>query len=91
MGHWNYRVMAFKYAYINDVYFEIREVHYDGNKPTAYSAVTAKPFSDTTDGLAWQIKEMRACLKKPILYGDEGLFPKIYKPKKVLAKKKIKK
>lgn len=89
MGHWNYRVMAFKYAYINDIYFEIREVHYDDNKPTAYSAVTAKLFSDTTDGLAWQIKEMRSCLKKPVLWGDDK-FPQIYKPKKISKKKQKK-
>jgi hypothetical protein len=77
---WNHRVLANK---ISDdcTLFSIHEVHYDTNgKPRSYTSEAIDVTSYTPKDLKWILKQMRKCLKEPILWSGEK-FPKKYKKK----------
>ncbi len=82
---WNYRILA--YVKNKEVWFKIHSVYYDKDGiPNGYSSNPESVESDSLDGVKWNLKKMKECLKKPILYeGDR--FSEEYKPKK--RKKKM--
>lgn len=64
---WHYRVIRSASGDPDEPYwYDIHEVYYgdDGTGSTVYPATVG---SDTVKGLKWMIREMRACLDKPVL------------------------
>lgn len=76
---WNFRVLAHKDG--DDFYYQIHEVYYNRKgKPESYTEKGVSIGSDCLDGIKWTLKEMKKCLKKPILSVEN--FPKKHKLKK---------
>lgn len=82
-NYWNFRVLAFTQKHSNgeeDVYFEIHSVYYDKkDRPNGFGEPSSPVCSDELKGIKWTLKMMKLSLKKPVLWGDEGKFPKEYK------------
>ena len=76
--HWNYRVMAFDNPVNDEIFFEIREMHYENKKPTAYSSTAARVGGESLADFNFVLKFMKAALKKRIIWAGDK-FPKRYK------------
>lgn len=75
-GHWNHRVLA--HPTEEDVYFSIHEVYYDETaKPNGATINAVGVGSESLAGIEWTLKQMLACLEKPVLWGDKR-FPQPY-------------
>jgi hypothetical protein len=73
---WNHRVLAFTYE--DEVRLQIHEVYYNKKgKPDAYTVNPVSVNGESLKNIKWTLKQMKECLNKPILSGDN--FPKIYK------------
>lgn len=81
---WNHRVLATEYIYEDgrrEIYFEIHEVYYKGEKPDGYTRNPVSVGSDSMEGIQWTLEMMMECLNKPILWSGDR-FPEEYvKPK----------
>jgi hypothetical protein len=79
-NYWNHRVLAFVSKNpnrIDEVYFEVHEVHYKDGKPITYSEPCTGISGESYEEFNWQISKIQECLRKPVLDADN--WPKIYK------------
>lgn len=75
---WNYRVLAYPDG--QEVFFQIHEVYYDENKvPNGATEKGIKVNGSSLEEIEEDLKRMKECLTKPVLWGDER-FPQEYKP-----------
>ena len=69
---WNHRILAHKDG--EDWFFQIHEVHYDGDKPIGYTENGVSVGAESIEGIHWVLDRMRECANKPILSAEN--FPK---------------
>lgn len=75
---WNHRVLAFVYE--DEIRLQIHEVYYNSKgKPNGYTANPIFVNGESLKDIKWTLKQMKKCLNKPILSGNN--FPKEYKLK----------
>ena len=79
---WNFRVLVTETKSPNgeiDTWYAIHEVYYDKNKtPDAATKRSVDISGESKKDLKWRLKEMKKCLSKPPLWGDDR-FPEEYK------------
>lgn len=75
---WSHRILMFEEEANN--YFQIHEVYYKNDIPTAYTKNPVSVYGDNIAEMKWQLDMMQKCLEKPILWGGDR-FPEEYKPK----------
>ena len=82
---WNHRVLATEYKHKDgtiEMFFQIHEVYYNkSGEIRCHTKEGVKIGGDSVKSLKWINKQMKKCLKKPILWGDNR-FPQEYKPQK---------
>lgn len=75
---WNHRVLAVQHV-DGSIQFQIHEVYYNNlGIPTTYTENPISISGEDIDSIKWQLKHIKKCLKKPILWHGEN-FPKKYK------------
>jgi hypothetical protein len=80
MDSWNYRILAFKHPRRpNSIYFECRTVYYTDDVPNAFTAEPAVLYGLNKKSLRWELNALKEAMSKPILWGEEGKFPRKYK------------
>lgn len=72
---WNYRVLAHEID--GEVFFAIKSVYYEGNKPVSYSDTPSVIFEDSLEWVKKTLNLMEEATKKPILWANDK-FPKKY-------------
>lgn len=75
-NYWNHRILANEYD--GRVYFEIHEVHYENDKPVAYTKNSIPVGGEDIKTIKWVLKRMKRATKKPILWGGEK-FPLVFR------------
>ena len=67
---WNHRVLAWEHK--GEVTFQIHEVYYDDSGvPNGYTKEAIAVGGEKIGDLKWQLRKMKKCLKKPILWAGE--------------------
>jgi hypothetical protein len=75
VGTWNHRVLAHEHN--GEMFFEIHEVHYEGEVPKMYTVDSVSVSGESIADLRWVLDKMQSCLDKPVLWkGDK--FPQEY-------------
>lgn len=81
---WNHRILAHE-GCEGEIWLQVHEVYYnDLNNPIGYSQNAAKVGDETIKGLEWTLKQMKKCLKRPILWAGDR-FPYEYVPLPVVT------
>ena len=79
---WNHRVLVTEYTHADgevETWFSIHEVYYDKDgKPEGPTKNAIAVAGNSKKELKWTLNEMRKCLGKPFLWGDDR-FPQEYK------------
>ncbi len=79
---WNFRVLVTETKPSNgevETWFAIHEVHYDENNiPNGSTKLSTDISGESKKDLKWRLTQMRKCLGKPYLWGDDR-FPEEYK------------
>ena len=83
--NWNYRILAFTQPN-ESVHFEVRCVYYNEDGVTCgYNIESPVLIENTKKGMRLKLTAIKKAVEKPVLWGDEGKFFKVYKK----LKKKI--
>ena len=65
--HWNHRVMVALDADTDEAWLSIHEVHYEGDKPVAYTTEPVAVCGDSVEELRTTLQRMLACLDRQTL------------------------
>lgn len=83
---WNFRILVTETKMPDgemERWFAIHEVYYDKNDvPNGATKLSTDVSGSSKKDVKWRLKEMRKCLSKPFLWGDDR-FPEEYKKEKI--------
>jgi len=72
-SHWNYRVIEFRDG--EEIWREVREVHYENDQPSAYSSVGASLSWQADENPEVQLTRMQEAISRPVLRPDDFRRP----------------